>query len=60
MESYESEQVAHGHHVYKSAWTRFIGKELICHQESGNTSDPFAVAVLKSDSSSGMVVGHVP
>jgi len=27
MESYESEQVVHGGHVYKSAWTLFIGEE---------------------------------
>jgi len=60
MESYESEQVVCGHRVYKSIWTPFIGEELICHQESGNTSDPFAVAVLKPDSPGGMVVGHVP
>ena len=61
MESYESEQVVRGHHVYKSVWTPFIGEELICHQESGNRSDPFAVAVLKpAASDSSMVVGHVP
>jgi len=59
VESYESEQVVCGHHVYKSIWTPFIGEELICHQESGNTSNPFTVAVLKPDSSSGMVVSHV-
>ena len=48
------------HHVYKSVWTPFIGEELICHQESGNRSDPFAVAVLKpAASDSSMVVGHM-
>jgi len=54
MESYESKQVV----IFIKA--PFIGEELICHQESGNTGDQFAVAVLKPDSSRGMVVGHVP
>jgi len=26
MESYKSEQVVHGHHVYKNIWTPFIGE----------------------------------
>ena len=62
METYESEQVIRGHHIYQSVWTPFIGEELVCQKESANRSDPFAVAVLKPDSTSdsSMVVGHVP
>jgi len=26
MESYESEQIVCGHHVYKNVWTPFIGE----------------------------------
>ena len=60
MESYKSEKVVHGHHVYESVTTPFIG-ELIRHQESGNRNDPFAVAVSKPAASDSLMVdGHVP
>ena len=57
-EQYESEQCVRGHHIYKREWVPFIGEELLCHREIGNISDPYAVAVLKRESS--QVVGHVP
>jgi len=58
METFESEQVARGHHVYKAVWTPFIGEELIFRQESGNVSDLYAVAVLKPASSASSSHGH--
>ena len=57
-EQYESEQCVRGYHIYKREWVPFIGEELLCHREIGNISDPYAVAVLKPESS--QVVGHVP
>ena len=56
-ERYESEECVRGHHIYKREWVPFIGEELFCHRETGNISDPYAVAVLKRES---QVVGHVP
>ena len=62
MEVYESEQCIRGHHIYQREWTPFVGEKLMCKQESGNRSNPYAMAVLKSESSSesSRVVGHMP
>ena len=45
-----------GFHVYKSIWTLFIGKTLLCSRETSNLYDPFAVKVLKTDE----IVGLLP
>ena len=45
-----------GHHVYKAAWSPYIGEELPVQREVNNIHDDFAVAVLKN----GNTVGHVP
>lgn len=48
--------VIRGHHVYKRAWTPFVGEELPLQREPTNRHDAFAVAIKKG----GNVVGRVP
>ena len=64
MDTFEWEEVVCGLHVYQTIWSSYIGEELVCQQEEGNTSDSYAVAVLNpalsSASSSLPIVGHVP
>ena len=50
------ESTVRGHHVYKAAWSPYIGEELPVQREVNNIHDDFAVAVLKN----GNTVGHVP
>ena len=35
-----------GHHVSKTFWSPTLGEKLLCERESGNPTDPYAVAVL--------------
>ena len=42
--------------VASGVWTPYIGEHLDCARESGNSQDPFAVAVQKA----GETIGHVP
>ena len=46
----------HGFHKYQAIWEPTHGEELDCCREIGNTSDPYAVSVMKGRE----VVGHVP
>ena len=51
------ESTVRGHHVYKAAWSPYIGEELPVQREVNNIHDDFAVAqVLKN----GNTVSHVP
>ena len=45
-----------GHHVSKTFWSPTLGEELLCEHESGNPTDPYAVAVLNNT----VTVRHVP
>ena len=45
-----------GQHVLKDFWMPVINKELVCAQESGNSHDPYGVAIKKGS----MVVGYLP
>ena len=45
-----------GYHVYKDIWSAVVGEELPCKRERTNTADPFAVAVVKEETT----VGHIP
>ena len=54
--SYSLESAVTGHHIYKSAWTPFIGEQLGLVPEGDNDHDIYAVAVVKNDS----IVGHMP
>ena len=45
-----------GHHVYKKIWTPYVGEQLDCQHEKGNTHDKHAMAIKKE----AIIVGHVP
>lgn len=45
-----------GYHVYKDVWKATIGEKLPCWRELNNRHDPFAVAVLRNETT----VGHAP
>ena len=57
-ESLSFDSCVRGHHVYKSIWNPTTGEYLTCRLEFGNIHDPYAVAVVRSTSSS--TVGHIP
>ena len=42
--------------MYQAIWVAAVGEELECDREPTNTSDRYAVAVLKG----GVVIGHLP
>ena len=50
------EVMIRGYHVYRDIWSAIIDEELACKREPFNTSDPFAVAVVKGET----MVRHVP
>ena len=54
--AFEFESMVRGYHVYKDIWDAVIGQTLPCLIESGNESDPYAVAVKEGST----IVGHVP
>ena len=53
--TFRIESTVRGHHVYKAAWSPYIGEELPVQRKVNNIHDDFAVAVLKN----GNTVGHV-
>ena len=56
MEEFQKESCVRGYHVYKDIWNAALGEELQCQRERGNSSDLYAVAVLKDRT----IVGHLP
>ena len=46
--------------MYKDIWNDPDDEVLECKREPGNSSDPYAVAVLKEITGADTVVGHVP
>ena len=57
--SFSLEAMVRGYHMYRSVWEAAIGEELMCVQEVGNRTDPYAVAVVKPHSGE-LTVGHLP
>ena len=53
--SHEEDSCICGYHLYQSIWTAVVGESLVCEKEPLNSSDRYAVAVLKDD----VVVGHL-
>ena len=51
------ESCVRGFHIYKEMWNPVIGEMLACQPQFGNIHDPYAVAMVPSNSS---IVGHVP
>ena len=44
-----------GYQVYRGIWSAVVDEQLTCKRESFNSADPFAVALMKGDTT----VGHV-
>ena len=45
-----------GYHAYRDIWSAVVDEQLTCKQEPFNIPDPFAVAVVKGDTT----IGHIP
>ena len=54
--AFSVEAMVRGYHVYRAVWTPAVDEELRCRREPFNAADPFAVAVVKEDTT----VGYVP
>ena len=54
--TFSVEAMIRGYHVYKDIWNAVVNEELQCQREPFNSSDSFAVAVVRG----GTIVGHVP
>ena len=54
--SFECDSVIHGYHIYKEIWEASHNEMLNCMWETGNSFDPFAVAVIRG----GEIIGHLP
>ena len=52
--SFEFDSVIRGYHIYKEIWEASHGEMLNCVWETGNSFDPFAVAVIRG----GEIIGH--
>ena len=50
------EAMIRGYHVYCDVWSAVVDEKLACKRKPFNASDPFAVAVVKGETT----VGHVP
>ena len=55
MEDFEVPWCIRGYHIYKYIWHAAIGQHLSCRREPDNTSDRYAVAVIKD----GIIIGHL-
>ena len=56
MEEFQKESCVRDYHIYKDIWNAALGEELQCQRETGNSSDLYAVAVVKDST----IVGHLP
>ena len=50
------DSVVRGYHVYKDVWGAAAGEALQCFRESGNQSNPYAVAMRQRDNT--VTVAH--
>ena len=50
------EAMIRGYHVYRDVWSAVVDEELACKREPFNASDPFAVSVVKGETT----LDHVP
>ena len=57
--TFRIESTVHGHHVYKAAWSPYIGEELPVQREVYNIHDDFAVAVLKNGNTQSCTTGNL-
>ena len=54
--AFSVEAMVRGYHIYRDIWTAIVNEELRCRGELFNAADPFAVTVVKEDTT----VGDVP
>ena len=57
--TFRIESTVHRHHVYKAAWSPYIGEELPVQREVNNIHDDFAVAVLKNGNTQSCTTGNL-
>ena len=55
MDDYVRACYIQSHHVFVAMWTAVIGEVLVCQRESTSDRDWYTVAVIKS----GTIIGHV-
>ncbi len=60
MEELEVPCCIRGYHVYKDIWTARIGEHFDCIRQPTNSSDRYAVAVIKDAGSNRQIIGHLP
>ena len=56
METLERALCIRGYHIYKEIWSAVVGEEFACEREPTNSTDRYAVAVIRS----GVAIGHLP
>ena len=56
--TFRIESTVGGHHVYKAAWSPYIGEELPVQCEVNNIHDDFVVAVLKNGNTQSCTTGN--
>ena len=56
MDLFTVELVIRGYHIYEEVWSSIIGEVLVCHRDTRNCHDPFAIATCKGTT----IVEHVP
>ena len=56
MDELNVEMCVRGYHVYRRIWEAAINEELVCTREPQNSTDCYAVAVIKD----GRIVGTYP
>ena len=55
------DSMVRGYHKYQAIWSDlYVGEELICEREVGNSHDPQAVALKKEIDGDLRIVGHIP
>ena len=47
--AYEEDSCIRGYHLYQAIWTAVVGECLVCQRKPLNSSDRYAVAVLKDE-----------
>ena len=56
VSEFEYESCIRGYHIYKDIWSSTVGEHLICERETLNSTDRYAVAVLKDN----ITIAHLP
>ena len=53
---FECQSCIRGYHIYKDIWSSTIGEHFTCKKEMLNSTDRYAIAVLKDD----VIIDHLP